>query len=193
MEVQIVPEEIKLQVPVKLAQFIDKLTEEGYFNSREDFARSSIEILAQLYGLSKTSSGGKALLDVLADNQAAKAMPTKKIEEEKRPISKQEAPKVAAKHGIHLLQFDPEQVLHPHSDPCFFQDFAAEGILESFTPLDAAARQSPDNAGPEHVMRQQDLIAVVQYNAGHTKQEFIAKKPHQAPAPCFRDQFPQYR
>lgn len=97
MEVQIVPEEIKLQVPLKLAQFIDKLTEEGYFNSREDFARSSIEILAELYGLSKTSKGGKALLDVLADNQPTKASSMKQVEEVKKPISQQEAPKEAAK------------------------------------------------------------------------------------------------
>ena len=90
-------EEIKLQVSVKLAQFIDKLTEEGYFNSREDFARSSVEILAQLYGLSKTSKGGKALLDVLADYQTANATPAKKVQEAKKPISIQEASKVAAK------------------------------------------------------------------------------------------------
>jgi len=63
------PEEIIIQVPKKLAEFIDKLTKEGYYNSRKDFARSSIEIIAQLYGLPKTKKGGKSLLDVLGDNK----------------------------------------------------------------------------------------------------------------------------
>lgn len=84
------PEEIKLQIPVKIAEFIDKLTKDGYFNSREDFVRCSVEIVAQLYGLSKTSKGGKSLLDVLADNEQAKTKPTKKVESTKQttPIQK---------------------------------------------------------------------------------------------------------
>jgi len=57
-----------INIPKKLADFIDKLTERGYFNSREDFARCSLEIVAQLYGLSGTAKGGKSLLDVLMDN-----------------------------------------------------------------------------------------------------------------------------
>lgn len=64
-------EEIKVQVPKKIAEFMEKLTKEGYFNSKEDFARCSIEIIAQLYGLSETISGGKSLLDVLVDNGKA--------------------------------------------------------------------------------------------------------------------------
>lgn len=62
------PEEITVKVPNKLAEFIDKLTEQGYFKSRNDFARCSMEMIAQLYGLAKTSKGGKSLLDVLTDN-----------------------------------------------------------------------------------------------------------------------------
>ncbi|NHJ47864.1 MAG: hypothetical protein FK733_08760 [Asgard group archaeon] len=62
------PEEITAQIPKKLADFIDKLIEEGYFESRKDFARCSLEIIAQLYGLSKTSKSGKSLLDILVDN-----------------------------------------------------------------------------------------------------------------------------
>ena len=90
MEVQIVPEEIKLQVPEKIAEFIDKLTKDGYFNSREDFARCSVEIVAQLYGLSKTSKGGKSLLDVLADNQQTGSKATNKVAPTKQtaPIQK---------------------------------------------------------------------------------------------------------
>jgi len=90
MEVQIVPEEIKLQVPVKIAEFIDKLTKDGYFNSREDFARCSVEIVAQLYGLSKTSKGGKSLLEVLADNQQTGSKTTNKVAPTKQtaPIQK---------------------------------------------------------------------------------------------------------
>jgi len=62
-------EEVTIKVPKKLAEFIDNLTKEGYYNSRKDFARSSIEIVAQLYGLPKTKKGGKSLLDVLGDNK----------------------------------------------------------------------------------------------------------------------------
>ena len=76
------PEEITVKVPTKLIEFIDKLTKDGYFNSREDFARCSVEIIAQLYGLSTTSSKGKSLLDILVDNgkiaQETTAKPTKK-------------------------------------------------------------------------------------------------------------------
>jgi len=69
----ILPEEIKTEIPVKLAEFIDKLTKDGYFNSRDDFARCSMEIIAQLYGMAKTSKKGKSLLDVLQDNGSSKA------------------------------------------------------------------------------------------------------------------------
>lgn len=62
-------EKISIEIPKKLAEYIDKLTEQGYFNSREDFARCSLEIIAQLYGLSKTASKGKSLLDILVDNE----------------------------------------------------------------------------------------------------------------------------
>jgi len=65
------PEEITIQIPNKLAEFIDKLTTEGFFENREDFARCSLEIIAQLYGLSATSKGGKSLLDVLSDKKVA--------------------------------------------------------------------------------------------------------------------------
>lgn len=63
------PEEIDIKVPKKLAEFIDNLVKEGYYSSRKDFARSSIEIIAQLYGLPKTKKGGKSLLDVLGDHK----------------------------------------------------------------------------------------------------------------------------
>ncbi|NHJ85086.1 MAG: hypothetical protein FK734_06465 [Asgard group archaeon] len=59
---------IQTKVPKKLAEFIDKLTEEGYFTSRDDFARCSMEIIAQLYGLAASSPKGKSLLDILSDN-----------------------------------------------------------------------------------------------------------------------------
>ena len=73
----ILPEEIKTEIPAKLAEFIDKLTKDGYFNSRDDFARCSMEIIAQLYGMAKTSKKGKSLLDVLQDNGSSKtATPT---------------------------------------------------------------------------------------------------------------------
>ncbi len=65
------PEEIKIQVPNKLAEFIDKLTKEGFFKDREDFARCSLEIIAQLYGLSATSKSGKSLLDIFSDQNMA--------------------------------------------------------------------------------------------------------------------------
>ncbi len=71
------PEEIKTEVPVKLAEFIDKLTEGGFFNSREDFARCSMEIIAQLYGMAKTSKKGKSLLDVIKDNDSVQKATTK--------------------------------------------------------------------------------------------------------------------
>jgi len=70
-------EEISIKVPKKLAEFIDNLTKEGYYSSRKDFARSSIEIMAQLYGLPKTKKGGKSLLDVLDDNKTQVAEPIK--------------------------------------------------------------------------------------------------------------------
>ncbi|MHA1630945.1 MAG: ribbon-helix-helix domain-containing protein [Candidatus Heimdallarchaeota archaeon] len=63
------PEEMHISIPKKLADFIDKLTKEGYFKSREDFARCSLEIMAELYGLSTTAKGGKSLLDILRDNE----------------------------------------------------------------------------------------------------------------------------
>ncbi len=108
MEVLAVPEEIKLQIPVKIAEFIDKLTKDGYFNSREDFVRCSVEIVAQLYGLSKTSKGGKALLDVLADNEQTK--PAKKVEATKRttPITPKPLPK---KKSSELLSADDCDVI----------------------------------------------------------------------------------
>ncbi|NHK30144.1 MAG: hypothetical protein FK730_02245 [Asgard group archaeon] len=67
-------EKISIDIPKKLADFIDKLTEQGYFNSRDDFARCSLEIIAQLYGLSKTATKGKSLLDVLIDNGKVSAV-----------------------------------------------------------------------------------------------------------------------
>lgn len=70
-------EEITIKVPKKLAEFIDNLTKEGYYSSRKDFTRSSIEIVAQLYGLPKTKKGGKSLLDVLGDNKMQVAEPIK--------------------------------------------------------------------------------------------------------------------
>ena len=71
------PEEISVQLPKKILDFIDKLIEQGYFNSRTDFARSSIEIITQLYGLSETSKGGKALLDFIADKGKSISVPIK--------------------------------------------------------------------------------------------------------------------
>ncbi|NHJ31846.1 MAG: hypothetical protein FK732_03190 [Asgard group archaeon] len=71
------PEEIIIQVPKKLAEFIDKLTKEGYYKSRKDFVRISIEIIAQLYGLPKTKKEGKSLLDVLGDNKMQVEEPVK--------------------------------------------------------------------------------------------------------------------
>ncbi|MCK5183037.1 MAG: hypothetical protein KAQ95_01940 [Candidatus Heimdallarchaeota archaeon] len=70
-------EEIVIKVPKKLAEFIDNLKKEGYYSSRKDFARSSIEIVAQLYGLPKTKKGGKSLLDVLGDNKMQVDEPVK--------------------------------------------------------------------------------------------------------------------
>ena len=69
-------EKITVEIPVKLAEFIDKLSKDGYFKSREDFTRCSVEIIAQLYGLAKTSEGGKSLLDVLSDNGKLSAKPS---------------------------------------------------------------------------------------------------------------------
>ena len=88
----ILPEEIKTEIPAKLAEFIDKLTKDGYFNSRDDFARCSMEIIAQLYGMAKTSKKGKSLLDVLQDNGSSKtATPAPKM------LSKPIPPKPKAK------------------------------------------------------------------------------------------------
>jgi hypothetical protein len=70
-------EEITIQVPKKLAEFIDSLTKEGYYKSRKDFTRSSIEIIAQLYGLPKTKKGGKSLLEILGDNKVQAKEPAK--------------------------------------------------------------------------------------------------------------------
>ncbi|NPE07034.1 MAG: hypothetical protein GNW80_02025 [Asgard group archaeon] len=84
-------EEIVIKVPKKLAEFIDSLSKEGYYSSRKDFARSSLEIVAQLYGLPKTKKGGKSLLDVLGDNKMQVEEPVKT--ETPQPIP----PKVAAK------------------------------------------------------------------------------------------------
>ncbi|MBN1330732.1 MAG: hypothetical protein JXA54_14770 [Candidatus Heimdallarchaeota archaeon] len=63
------PEEITIQIPNKLAEFIDKLTKEGFYTNREDFARCSLEIIAQLYGLSTATKGGKSLLEIFSDNK----------------------------------------------------------------------------------------------------------------------------
>ena len=86
------PEEIKTKVPTKLAEFIDKLTEEGFFNSRDDFARCSMEIIAQLYGMAKTSKKGKSLLDVIKDNGSAQKVATKvqtkPVQTQPKPIAK---------------------------------------------------------------------------------------------------------
>ncbi len=63
------PKEIKLEIPNKLAEFIDSLIEEGFYISQEEFARSSIELIAQLYGLPKTKKDGKTLLEILDDKK----------------------------------------------------------------------------------------------------------------------------
>jgi len=85
----ILPEEIKTEIPEKLAEFIDKLTGEGYFNSRDDFARCSMEIIAQLYGMAKTSKKGKSLLDVLKDNGFAEAVATTAPKVQAQPVKPQ--------------------------------------------------------------------------------------------------------
>ena len=87
------PEEITVKVPNKLAEFIDKLTEQGYFDSRDDFARCSMEMIAQLYGLAKTSKDGKSLLDVLSDNGK---LSTSKIEEKAATLPKGPSPTAIA-------------------------------------------------------------------------------------------------
>ncbi len=84
------PKEITVKVPNKLAEFIDKLTEQGYFDSRNDFARCSMEIIAQLYGLAKTSKGGKSLLDILSDN--GKVSTTSKTAEKVATLPKGPSP-----------------------------------------------------------------------------------------------------
>jgi len=81
----ILPEEIKTEIPAKLAEFIDKLTKDGYFNSRDDFARCSMEIIAQLYGMAKTSKKGKSLLDVLQDNGSSKTATPKMLSKPIQP------------------------------------------------------------------------------------------------------------
>ncbi|MHA1125902.1 MAG: hypothetical protein ACTSO7_04780 [Candidatus Heimdallarchaeota archaeon] len=101
------PEEIKTEIPAKLAEFIDKLTEDGYFNSRDDFARCSMEIIAQLYGMAKTSKKGKSLLDVLQDNGSTKATTPKKPSEP--VLQKQEAkgaPQRAKTEELSNVEYD---------------------------------------------------------------------------------------
>lgn len=76
-------EKISIEIPKKLAEFIDKLTDQGYFSSREDFTRCSLEIIAQLYGLSKTATEGKSLLDILIDNSKVASISKTKLAETK--------------------------------------------------------------------------------------------------------------
>jgi Arc/MetJ-type ribon-helix-helix transcriptional regulator len=90
-------EKISIEIPVKLAEFIDNLIEQGYFKSRSDFTRCSMEIIAQLYGLSKTAKKGKSLLDILIDNgktgmasqtiEASTPKPTKTITKKEGDLS----------------------------------------------------------------------------------------------------------
>ena len=88
-------EKITVEIPIKLAEFIDKLSKDGYFKSREDFARCSVEIIAQLYGLAKTSEGGKSLLDVLSDNGKLGSKPA--LEKKSVTISKAPPQEIPAK------------------------------------------------------------------------------------------------
>jgi len=90
------PEEILIQIPKKLAEFIDELTEQGYFNSREDFSRCSLEIIAQLYGLAKTAKGGKSLLDILTDNKVTVTKAGVKSKVEKITPAQTKQPKAAS-------------------------------------------------------------------------------------------------
>ncbi|MHA1212760.1 MAG: ribbon-helix-helix domain-containing protein [Candidatus Heimdallarchaeota archaeon] len=90
------PEEILIQIPKKLAEFIDELTEQGYFKSREDFSRCSLEIIAQLYGLAKTAKDGKSLLDILTDNKVKTTKADVKTKVEKVTPTKTKQPKTAA-------------------------------------------------------------------------------------------------
>jgi len=102
-------EKITIEIPVKLAEFIDTLAKEGFFISREDFARCSIEIIAQLYGLSKTSKGGKSLLDVLIDNGKIDALPSS-VEKQTSPIQKttssQIPPKLDSGESLSTIEMD---------------------------------------------------------------------------------------
>ena len=72
-------EEIAVQIPRKLAEFIDELTKQGYFESRADFARCSLEMIGELYGLSKTAKDGKSLLDILVDKGKVDASKPKTV------------------------------------------------------------------------------------------------------------------
>ena len=83
------PEEITCEIPKKLSDFIDDLIKQGYFNSRSDFARCSMEIIAQLYGLSGTTDSGKALLDFISSNKkgAAPKIEAKTIKQSKSTTS----------------------------------------------------------------------------------------------------------
>lgn len=102
-------EKITIEIPAKLAEFIDKLAKEGYFVSREDFVRCSIEIIAQLYGLSKTSEGGKSLLDVLTDNGKI-AIASSPVEKQTSPIQKatssQTPPKLDSNNSLSTIEMD---------------------------------------------------------------------------------------
>ncbi|MHA1504614.1 MAG: hypothetical protein ACTSPT_05420 [Candidatus Heimdallarchaeota archaeon] len=99
------PEEIKTKIPTKLAEFIDKLTKDGYFNSRDDFARCSMEIIAQLYGMAKTSKKGKSLLDVLQDNGSANAA-TPIPKTLAKPVAKVATPPPAKTEELTNLEYD---------------------------------------------------------------------------------------
>jgi Arc/MetJ-type ribon-helix-helix transcriptional regulator len=59
---------IQTEIPNKLEEFISELIDEGYFNSKKDYARCSIELMAQLYGYTKKRESGKDFLIVLTDN-----------------------------------------------------------------------------------------------------------------------------
>lgn len=100
------PEEIKTEIPSKLAEFIDKLTDEGYFNSRDDFARCSMEIIAQLYGMAKTSNKGKSLLDVLKDNGSSQAITTPAPKTTSKPETQITAPPQTKTEELTSEEFD---------------------------------------------------------------------------------------
>ena len=53
--------EIRLKLPEKLDEFIDKLVEEGKFSSKEDFILHAVYMLSEFYGFSGESVLAKIL------------------------------------------------------------------------------------------------------------------------------------